>query len=214
MPGVRQMIFATFVTFVLISAAQVATPGPSTVFLLNNAIMYGPRRAILALSGDLAAIVILASLSAVGVGALLATNAALFTALRLGGALYLFWLGAQYFRAPTVAADRDDIRPSPEGGGLGLWLQSFGIGISNPKAVLFFAALFPQFIPADGGYGLLVALVVAFVATKLVVLSCYALAARQLRGLFSGKANVELGRRLTGTVFVLFGCLMVWPILT
>ncbi|AMJ60010.1 hypothetical protein AXW83_06600 [Bosea sp. PAMC 26642] len=69
----------------LISTAQVATPGPSTVFPVNNAITYGPRRAIVALSGDLAAIIILASLSAVGVGALLAANAVLFTAFRLAG---------------------------------------------------------------------------------------------------------------------------------
>jgi threonine/homoserine/homoserine lactone efflux protein len=61
--------------------------------LLNNIIMYDPRRAILVLSSDLAAIVIFASFSAAGIGALLAADATLFTVLRLGGAVYLLWLG-------------------------------------------------------------------------------------------------------------------------
>ncbi|MBO1077331.1 LysE family translocator [Roseomonas marmotae] len=210
------MGFTTFATFVLIGAAQVASPGPSTVFLLNNAIMYGPRRAILVLSGDLVAIVILASLSAAGVGALLATNVTLFTALRLGGAVYPLWLGLRYFRAPSVVVedgDGDGMPAGQDGGSLGLWLQSFGIGISNPKAILFFAALFPQFVPADGGPGLLAVLVGTFVATKLFVLAGFAFGARQLRSLFSGQDNGALGRRLTGALFIMFGLGMIWPIL-
>lgn len=208
------MSFMAFATFVLIAAAQVATPGPSTVFLLNNAVKYGPRRAILALSGDLVAIVLLASLSAAGVGVLLATNATLFTVLRLGGAAYLLWLGVRYFRRPAaVAADGERLPAERGSGGLALWLQSFGIGISNPKAILFFAALFPQFIPADGGPVHLAALVATFVATKLAVLAVYALAARQLGNLFAGKGQEALGRRLTGAIFILFGVGILWPLL-
>jgi homoserine/homoserine lactone efflux protein len=208
------MNFMAFATFVLIAAAQVATPGPSTVFLLDNAIRYGPRRAILALSGDLVAIVILASLSAAGVGVLLATNTTLFTVLRLGGAAYLLWLGIRYFRGTTaVAAENEQLAAKGGSDGVALWLQSFGIGISNPKAILFFAALFPQFIPADGGAVHLAALVATFVATKLAVLAVYALAARQLGKLFAGKERAALGRRLTGAIFILFGAGILWPLL-
>ncbi|KRE09734.1 lysine transporter LysE [Bosea sp. Root381] len=207
------MSFTTFVAFVLISAAQVATPGPSTVFLLNNALAYGARRAIVALSGDLVAIVILASLSAAGVGALLAANTALFAVLRIAGAAYLLWLGIQYFRvSPAVSEQSTGAEGSSRSATAGLWLQSFWIGISNPKAVLFFAALFPQFIPADGGPGSLVFLVIAFVTTKLIVLGGYALAARQLRRVFARGGNMAVGRRLTGALFILFGCLMIWPL--
>jgi len=206
------MSFTAFVTFVLISAAQVAIPGPSTILLLNNAIMYGPRRAILALSGDLVATVILASLSAAGVGALLAANGTLFTALRLGGAFYLLWLGLRYFRTPSAVVENGN-RMSTGRDGLGLWLQSFGIGIGNPKAILFFAALFPQFVPTDSGPNLLTALVVVFVATKLIVLAGYAFAARQLRKLSSREGNDTLGRRLTGILFIMFGLIIIGPLL-
>ncbi len=208
------MSLATFMTFVLISAAQAATPGPSTVFLVNNAITYGPRRAIVALSGDLAAIIILAALSAVGVGALLAANAVPFTALRIAGAVYLVWLGVRYLRSHSTSEGSDSRDIVMTGAGLGLWLQSFWIGISNPKAVLFFTALFPQFIPAEGDCGLLPVLVIAFVLTKLVVLGGYALAARQLRRAFASEGDMALGRRLTGTLFILFGCAIVWPLVT
>lgn len=202
------MSLTAFIAFVLVSAAQVATPGPSTIFLLNNAIVYGAGRAIVALSGDLVAIVILASLSAAGVGALLATNPALFAVLRIAGAAYLLWLGALYFRAPPVVQEHAE----PPGAGTALWLQSFWIGISNPKAVLFFAALFPQFIPADGGRDLLTVLVIAFVTTKLIVLGAYAMVARQLRRALSHGGDMAFGRRLTGALFILFGCVMIWPL--
>ncbi|MDZ4367867.1 MAG: LysE family translocator [Afipia sp.] len=206
------MSLTTVVTFVLISAAQVATPGPSTIFLVNNAITYGPRRAILALSGDLAAIIILASLSAFGIGALLAANTVLFTVLRFAGALYLMWLGVHYLRLFDTSAGGDSHEVAMTDAGLRLWLQSFWIGISNPKAVLFFAALFPQFIPAGGGHGLLAVLVIAFLLTKLFVIGGYALAARQFRRVFESKGNVTFGRRLTGALFILFGCAMIWPL--
>ena len=208
------MSLTTYLSFVLISAAQVAAPGPSTVFLVNNSILFGRKRAIFALSGDLAAIALLASLSAAGVGGLLAANETVFTALRLAGVGYLLWLGSRHFRPVPAASDEaTSSRIAGDAAGGKLWLQSFGIGISNPKAILFFAALFPQFVPPGHRYGGLAILVATFVATKLVVLGGYAIGARQIRKVFVRRGNAALGRRLTGGVFVLFGSVMAWSAL-
>jgi homoserine/homoserine lactone efflux protein len=87
------MELPAYLTFLFVSATQAATPGPSTVFIVNNAIAYGWRRALAALSGDLVAIALLATFSVIGLGALLMAWPVAFLALRLAGAAYIIWLG-------------------------------------------------------------------------------------------------------------------------
>ncbi|TCK19604.1 threonine/homoserine/homoserine lactone efflux protein [Ancylobacter aquaticus] len=208
------MEFSSYLAYVLVSAAQSATPGPSTLFLVNNALALGWRRALGALSGDLVAIGLLATLSVVGVGALLVACPIAFMALRLLGASYVIWLGWSYIRSPSPQEGAPATATAPAPSGMALWLQSFGVGVSNPKAVLFFAALFPQFIPAESGPSVLAVLVVTFVIVKLIVLGGYALGARPLVRLFRGTEHARRGRRLTGIIFVVFGALMIWSALS
>lgn len=73
-----------------------------------------------------------------------------------------------------------------------LWLHSFGVGIINPKAILFFAALFPQFLPADSGPVILALLVSTFVLVKFFILGGYAIGARHFVRLLR---KPELARR-------------------
>ncbi|WP_018390227.1 LysE family translocator [Ancylobacter sp. FA202] len=208
------MEFSSYLAYVLVSAAQSATPGPSTLFLVNNALALGWRRALGALSGDLVAIGLLATLSVVGVGALLFACPIAFMALRLLGASYVIWLGWSYIRSPSPQEGAPATETAPTRGTLALWLQSFGVGISNPKAVLFFAALFPQFIPAESGPFVLVLLVVTFVIVKLVVLGGYALGARHLVRRLRRPEHARRGRMLTGIIFMVFGALMIGSALT
>ncbi|SEB00129.1 LysE family translocator [Rubrimonas cliftonensis] len=203
-----------YLTFVIVSAAQSATPGPSTLFIVNNAVAHGWRRALGALSGDLAAIAMLATLSVVGLGALLETYPAALLSLRLAGAGYIVWLGWSFLRparrrAGSIAAET----PLPQSGLL-LWVQSFGVGISNPKAVLFFAALFPQFLPPNSGSAVLALLVGTFLVVKFVVLGGYALGARHVVRLLAKPDHARRGRMLTGILFMLFGVVMLWSALS
>lgn len=208
------MDLSSYLAFCLIAAAQTAGPGPSTLFLVNNALALGWRRALFALTGDLAAIALLATLAILGLGALLAAYPPLaFLGLRLLGASYVIWLGVGYLRA---LAPQPDVAPGTPGAqdGMALWLRGFGVGLSNPKAVLFFAALFPQFIPADSGTFILVLLVATFVAVKLVVLGGYALGAQRIARLFRNPRAARRGRMLTGLFFIALGALMIWSALT
>ncbi|SFI53742.1 LysE family translocator [Albimonas pacifica] len=203
---------ADYLAFLLVSAVQSATPGPSTLFIVNNAVAHGWRRALGALSGDLAAIALLATMSALGLGALLEARPAAFLALRLAGASYILWLGWTFLRPRRAAGAPAAATPAARGAAT-LWLHSFGVGISNPKAVLFFAALFPQFLPADGGPALLALLVASFVAVKFAVLGGYALGARRIVGALRRPEHARRGQILAGLVFVAFGALMIWSAL-
>jgi threonine/homoserine/homoserine lactone efflux protein len=88
------------------------------------------------------------------------------------------------------------------------------MGISNPKAILFFAALFPQFLPAGSGPTVPALLVATFVVVKLIVLGGYAFGARHFVRLLRNPENARRGRMLTGVIFVAFGALMIWSALT
>jgi threonine/homoserine/homoserine lactone efflux protein len=209
--SVPEMEFSSFIAFILVAAVQTGTPGPSTLFLVNNALAVGPRRALVALSGDLAAIALLATLSVLGMGALLAAYPVAFLVLRLLGAAYVIWLGWTYLRSPPPQYGGTAL---PQRSGAALWTHSFGIGISNPKAVLFFAALFPQFLPEDGGPSLMALLVVTFVIVKFFILGGYALGARQAVKLLHKPEHARRGRMLTGLIFIAFGALMIWAALS
>lgn len=208
------MELSAYLTFLFVSAAQAATPGPSTVFIVNNAVAYGWRRALAALSGDLVAIALLATLSIIGLGALLLAYPVAFLALRLAGASYIIWLGWTFLRPAPPQANPATMKAVHGERSLGLWLHSFGVGISNPKAILFFAALFPQFLPAGSGPSVLAMLVVTFVVVKLVILGGYAFGARHFVRLVRNPEHVRRGRVLTGIIFVAFGALMIWSALT
>jgi len=208
------MELPAYFTFLMVSALQIATPGPSTLFVVNNAVAHGWRRALAALSGDLVAIALLATLSVVGLGALLLAYPAAFVALRLAGALYIIWLGWTFLRTAPRQEGPTAVERAHGGSAVALWLHSFGVGISNPKAVLFFAALFPQFIPAGSGPPVLALLVASFLLVKLIVLGGYALGARHLVRLLRAPEHARRGRMLTGFFFVAFGVLMIWSALT
>lgn len=133
-----------------------------------------------------------------------------FLSLRLLGAFYVLWLGWTYLRPVVQPKEADGTAEIARGrDGLALWFHSFGVGISNPKAVLFFAALFPQFIPAESGPAVLALLVLTFVVAKLVVLGGYAIGARHVVRMFQKPEHARRGRALTGVIFVVFGVLMI-----
>lgn len=207
------MDVTAYLAFVIVCAVQSATPGPSTLFIVNNAVAHGWPRALGALSGDLVAIAILATLSVLGLGALLESRPAAFLGLRLAGAAYILWLGWTFVRPGGKDLGAAAAATPRAQSGAALWLHSFGVGISNPKAVLFFAALFPQFLPEDGGPALLALLVSTFVVVKFVVLGGYAIGARRIAGVLRRPEHARRGQILAGVVFGVFGMLMIWSAL-
>ena len=207
------MDVSPYLTFLIVSAVQSATPGPSTLFIVNNAVAHGWRRALGALSGDLLAIAMLATLSVLGLSALLESYPSAFLGLRLAGALYILWLGWTFLRPRRAPVGSSATRAPLSQTGTALWFHSFGVGISNPKAVLFFAALFPQFLPADSGPAVLALLVSTFVVVKFIVLGGYAIGARYVVRLLRKPEHARRGQKLTGIIFVAFGLLMIWSAL-
>jgi threonine/homoserine/homoserine lactone efflux protein len=203
------MLLTDHLLFALIAVVQVGSPGPSTIFLINNALMYGPGRAVLILTGDLVAITVLATCSMLGIDAVLMANPKVFMAIKLAGAAYLVWLGIQQFRS-TRNSQRNTTEPVIPERIPTLWGKSFVVGISNPKAILFFSSLLPQFVgnPKEANIGSLLSLIGLFVLIKFLVSASYALTAKKMADRLAAPGAAIWGKRMTGFVLMAFGMVM------
>jgi threonine/homoserine/homoserine lactone efflux protein len=124
-------------------------PGASQMLGLSNAARYGTQRAVAGICGRLAAFVLLIGLVVAGLGSLVASSVATLTVIKWVGVGYLAWLG---FAALRRAARAHEAMQAPlaRDGVWALIRNEFVVGISNPKAMLLFAALLPQFASDEG----------------------------------------------------------------
>jgi homoserine/homoserine lactone efflux protein len=135
------MSLETYLLYLGVVAAFFATPpDTSQLLIMSNSLRHGLRRSLLTIAGDLSANVIQMTLAAFGLSAVIAANADAFWAIKWAGVAYLIWIG---FRLMTSSAGSQTDVPAP---GRQLFRQGFVTSSANPYAVIFFAALFPQFI--------------------------------------------------------------------
>lgn len=174
---------STLVTFALAGVVLVVIPGPSVLFIVGRALAHGRRAALTSVAGNTTGAMAVVVVVALGLGAVAAASVVVFTVLKIAGAAYLVYLGVQTIR------HRGELSlgggGSPAGGRM-FW-QGVLVGVTNPKVLVFFAAVLPQFVdPAAGSattqmlvLGLLFALIAA------VLDSMWGLAAGAARNWFA-----------------------------
>lgn len=196
-----------WLSYLAVSALASASPGPAVLLAVTNATLYGPRRALIGICGNICALFTLAMVSAAGLGAVILASDALFFAVKICGALYLAYLGLRLWRSadaglPTGAMPRASSRRR-------LFVQAWWVGMSNPKALAFFSALFPQFIdPAAPLLPQCLLLALTSMCTSAIFLTGFALLAdRSRRWMSAGRAQ-RVFRRASGATFIGLGALL------
>ena len=183
-----------------------ATPGPNMLHVMTRSVAVGPRRALATMAGCMSAILICLLASAAGLGAVLKGAPHLFALLRYAGVAYLVWLGIKAWRAPVGNVDMGDIAASAHLSPSVLYRSGLLTGLSNPKLIIFCAALFPQFIDAHAPFGPQLAILVgSFVVIESVWYAVYALGGRGLALWLRPEGRQRMFNRLTGAMFVAFG---------
>jgi threonine/homoserine/homoserine lactone efflux protein len=158
------------IAFLAISALVIVTPGQDTALTIRNALLGGRRAALFTALGVSAGQALWALASAVGVAALLAASEPVFLALRLAGAAYLVWLGAQALvsavrrRNPELVHECTNLRARVA------FRQGILSNLGNPKMAVFFLSLLPQF---GSSFAALLALGLVFSCLTLVWLTAY-----------------------------------------
>lgn len=171
----------TLLMFAAASLALAVIPGPTMLLALSNGMGGGMRRAVWGMAGAILGSALVIAVVAVGLGSLLAASATLFEALRAVGVLYLLWLAVQLWRSPPLdlQAALAEV-PGRQALGRAAFVRSLTVALSNPKALLFFAAFLPQFVnPAQPLVAQYAALGALFVAIDAGVMVVYAVAGRQ-----------------------------------
>lgn len=201
------MPFDLWLGFLLAAVLISVTPGPGAVTSMSAGLQYGYWVALRAIIGLQAALLIQLTVVAAGLGALLATSALAFDLVRIAGAGYLIWLGLQKWRAPVTAIDRAVAPSGPSGG---LFVQGLLVNLSNPKAILFIAALVPQFVdPAAPQWSQWVLIGTTMCAVDTLVMSGYALLVWRLRRCLQAPRALRMQNRLFGSFFIAAGTLLV-----
>lgn len=191
-------------TWLLFSGAALVViliPGPLSLLMIGNSLHYGLLRSYPAFLGGVCASICLLSASALGLGALLMASEQLFSALKIVGGLYLFYLAWQSWkqsRLPERGAQVPDAMVHP--GFAALFWRAFVLGASNPKDILFFAAFLPQFLKADQPFlGQLITMIVTWAILDLACKLFYGLGAQgAARYLRTGKGQSWFNRISAG----------------
>jgi homoserine/homoserine lactone efflux protein len=139
------MTWQIWSAFFVIETALCLTPGPAVLLVLSQALTRGALKTIWSIGGILAANTVYFVLSATAVGAVLMASYDLFFAIKWIGAAYLVWLGVSAFLGKSKALSIRAGSAAPVHGSR-LFLNGFILQMSNPKALVFFTALLPQFI--------------------------------------------------------------------
>ncbi|MFM9877528.1 MAG: LysE family translocator [Rhodoglobus sp.] len=172
--------------FVLVAIPIILVPGPSVLFVIGRSLALGRTGGLLSVVGNAAGALVIAVAVAFGVGILIAQSAVLFMIVKIAGALYLIWLGIQAIRhrrdAATTATSAVAPRSTPR-----LLVEGFIVGVTNPKTIVFFIAMLPQFVnyPAGSIPLQMLLLGAVFVVLALVSDSAWALAAGSARDWFA-----------------------------
>jgi threonine/homoserine/homoserine lactone efflux protein len=160
--------------FSVMALAIILIPGPSVLFVIGRALAHGRRTALLGVVGNALGALTLTVGVAVGIGALVERSVVVFTVLKLAGAAYIIYLGVQAFRKRHVFHDVTSGFAAEAAGahgvGRSLW-HGYAVGVTNPKTIVFFAAVLPQFVDRSLGHAP-VQMVVFGLIFALIALCC------------------------------------------
>lgn len=198
------MSYPVWLGFLAASILIAVSPGPGAAISMSTGLRYGYPAALRAIFGLQCALLCQLAVVAGGLGALLATSSTAFHVVKLVGAGYLIWLGIQKWRTADAgvaesAQAADGTATVPDG----LFLQGLLVNLTNPKAVVFIAALVPQFLdPARSQWLQFVVIGGTMCSIDIIVMSCYALLASHLSHWLRDAPALRLQNRLFGGIFV------------
>ena len=172
--------------FTLTAFVLIAIPGPSVLFTVSRAIALGRTAGVATVAGNAVGTFAQVVAVAFGIGALVERSVAVFTVLKLAGAGYLMFLGVQAIRhrRSLAAALGAEVERKTT---VKMMADGFAVGATNPKVIVFFAAMLPQFVDRQAGHVpvQIIALGAIFAGIALLSDSTWALAAGTVRAWLS-----------------------------
>ena len=196
--------------FLLICLVATFSPGPAVLLAIKNSASFGFWQSLKGVAGNVAAVMTLASLSAAGLGAIILASDLLFSLIKIIGGLYLTYLGIKAWNSRytklALQTDSKSLASSKK-----LFMEAYVVGMSNPKAIAFYTAVFPQFIDLNQAVLPQFCLLAGtFACCSMVGLGFYALATTSISQYLARENINRLFHRLTGGIFIGFGLSLIF----
>lgn len=200
----------TWTLFLAMTFVVSATPGPNMLLVMSHSARFGWRASLATMAGCMTALLSMMCISVAGMGALLQAFPAVFDSLRIAGALYLAYLGLKAWRSPVTDRSKDTAEAAHETAKLGqLYRQGILVAASNPKAILFAAAFFPQFLnPAAPTLPQFSILLTTFAVVEVSWYLIYAISGHKLSDYLRRASVMKVFNRVTSGAFIGFAAVM------
>ncbi len=201
-----------YLIYVVLAITITAIPGPAVILTIKNSIRYGFKISIAGILGNFIAMITLGSISALGLGALVLASSRIFTAVKILGCMYLIYLGIKAWNAPALqhdALNHAGYQNTKEF--FPVFKEGFWVGMSNPKAIAFFTALFPQFIDHSRSFfPQFLTLIFTIEGISFFILSAYALVSSGTSHYLYKENSMRFFHKLTGGAFIGFGIALLY----
>jgi len=200
------MDFSTWIIFVLFAFITTVSPGPAVLLAISNSVSFGVHKAFYSSMGNSIGTFIVSCGVFIGLGAILRNSATLFSFIKVVGGVYLIYLGIKHMASKqSDLFEISDISVRvPKN--YQLFIQGILVAITNPKAILFFISLFPQFMSKNNHLAQqFILLSITFSVTALASHSLYLFFLMHIRNYFSNVKRIKIFNITIGSILVLFG---------
>ncbi|OJJ14683.1 hypothetical protein BKI52_41335 [marine bacterium AO1-C] len=205
------MEFTLWLSFLGTAAVLAITPGPSVLLATANSMKYGTKRTLGTILGDLSANLCQMILASLGLASIVVSSGELFQVIKWCGVAYLIYMGInKILTKPQIDLSTANEQEGNKRRGFGkLYLEGFLMSAANPKAIVFFAALFPLFIVSNAPFlPQVVVMAITYLAVDGLSLLIYAQFAERLKLYLENQEKVHLQNRIVGVLLIFSGLML------
>ncbi len=193
--------------YVLVSFFYILSPGPAVFLAITNGVTTNMKVVAISSLANILGLFLLSTISTLGLGVLLLSSSMLFMIVKIIGSVYLVYLGIKQLLHSRKSSFFENSRLNIESRSYRVYfMESFLLAATNPKPILFFVALFPQFIITDKPIApQFFTLTAIFMVISFLVLCGYGYISKSARGILSEPSSMQWFHRITGGLFVFMG---------
>lgn len=199
------MTLENWMLFSSIALVATLSPGPAVLLVTTHTMQYGPVRSICTILGNVTGLFLMSLCSVLGLSTVIMYSMTAFTIIKSAGALYLIYLGIKLWRN-GIGKPQAVLGGESKGASLVLYGQGIMVALTNPKAIAFTTALFPQFVvnsqPLGSQFFILVA---TFMTLSFLCLAGYSLLSHSAKNNVQPLVSRKTSGRVFGGIFILSG---------